>query len=126
MTVAETLGALLRQQREANALTLRDVEDLTGLSNGYLSLLENDKVRQPRPPVLYKLAQALGASYVELMERAGYAPTNGPRADQTQSRPAVAFKGAERLTPDQRKEVQDFIDFKLQQLARQQRRGATE
>ena len=124
--MAETLGALVRRQREARALTLRDVEERTGLSNGYLSLLENDKVRQPKPPVLYKLAEALEASYLELMERAGYAPTGGPPVDRGQPRPAVAFKGAEKLNSAQRKEVQDFIDFKLQQLTRQQPRGAAE
>jgi transcriptional regulator with XRE-family HTH domain len=124
--MAKTLGALVRRQRDAHALTLRDVEERTGLSNGYLSLLENDKIRQPKPPVLYKLAEALGASYLELMECAGYAPTDGSRADRGQPRPAVAFKGAEKLTLEQRKEVQDFIDFKLQQLARQQRRRTAE
>ena len=124
--MAETLGAMVRRCRDANALTLRDVEERTGLSNGYLSLLENDKVRQPGPPVLYKLAEALGASYLDLMECAGYALTDGSRTDRGQSRPAVAFKGAEKLTPAQRKEVQDFIDFKLQRLARQHRRGTAE
>ncbi len=114
--MADTLGALLRRLREAHALTLRDVEERTGLSNGYLSLLENDKVRQPKPPVLYKLAEAFGASYLELMEHAGYAPTDA-RADRGEARSIVAFKGAEKLTANQRKEVQEFINFKLQQLS---------
>ena len=124
--MAETLGAMLRRCRDANALTLRDVEERTGLSNGYLSLLENDKVRQPKPPVLYKLAEALGASYPELMERAGYVPTGDPPSDRNPARPVIAFKGAEKLTPAQRNEVQDFIDFKLRQLAQQHRRGTAE
>jgi transcriptional regulator with XRE-family HTH domain len=124
--MAETLGAMLRRCRDANALTLRDLEERTGLSNGYLSLLENDKVRQPKPPVLYKLAEALGASYPELMERAGYVPADGPPRDRNSTRSVIAFKGVEKLTPAQRNEVQDFIDFKLRQLAQQHRRGTAE
>ena len=122
-----SLGATLRRLRDGRGLSLRDVEELTGLSNGYLSLLENDKVKHPKPPVLYKLAEALGASYPELMERAGYVPpADGHRAGRTASPPVVAFKGAEKLTEGQREEVQDFIYFKLRQLGREGRREPQE
>lgn len=120
----ESLGASLRRLREARDLTLRDIEAQTQLSSGYLSLLENDKVKHPKPPVLYKLAQTLGASYSDLMGLAGYiTPAGGADHGGTASRPIVAFKGAEKLTDDQRHEVQEFIDFKLRQLRRTRREG---
>ena len=43
----ETLGKLLKQYRELNKLTLRAVEEKTGISNAYLSQLENEKIAHP-------------------------------------------------------------------------------
>ena len=38
-------------------LTLRQVEEATGVSNAYLSQLENNKISKPSANVLYKLSQ---------------------------------------------------------------------
>lgn len=62
-------------------LSLRDVERKTGISNGYLSLLETGAARKPSPEFLAKLADVYGASYELLMELAGYqAPQPVPTA----------------------------------------------
>ena len=53
----DTLGKLLKQYREINKLTLRHVEEKTGISNAYLSQLENDKIAHPSANTLYKLSQ---------------------------------------------------------------------
>ena len=125
--MGQTLGDLLRQRRGELRWSLRDVAQQTGLSNGYLSLLEHDKVKQPKPPVLYTLAEALDLPYPQLMGLAGYAMMpegqDGPRRT---GQAVVVFKGAEKLTDDQREDVQEFINFKLQQLqrSRRQRDGA--
>lgn len=55
-----TLGKALSQARELCGLTLRQIEDATGISNAYLSQLENDKIKKPSANVLYKLAQIYG------------------------------------------------------------------
>lgn len=118
-----TLGPTLRRLREGQGLSLRELEQRTGLSNGYLSLLENDKVKQPKPQVLFALSNGLGIAYSELMRLAGYTPV-GDQNDTTRvDQPTVAFKGAEKLTEDQQQEVQEFINFKLQQLLRTRRKG---
>ena len=118
----QTLGGLLRQRRGELGLSLRDVEQQTGLSNGYLSLLEHDKVKQPKPPVLHKLAEAFGLPYTQLMGLAGYVATLDEKHEaRSNHRPVVAFKGAEKLSLEQRDEVQDFINFKLRQLQRKRR-----
>ena len=76
-----TLGSLLRDARTRKAMSLRDVERATGISNGYLSLLETGAARKPSPEFLEKLANAYGASYELLMELAGYrAPQPVPAA----------------------------------------------
>jgi transcriptional regulator with XRE-family HTH domain len=68
------LGAHLVKLRSAAGMTLRGVEEATEheVSNAYLSQLENGKISKPSPNILYTLARVYGASYEELMERAGY------------------------------------------------------
>lgn len=41
------IGGKFKTIREAKNLTLRDVEDATGISNAYLSQLENGKIKSP-------------------------------------------------------------------------------
>jgi transcriptional regulator with XRE-family HTH domain len=66
------LASVLRARRIAAGLTLRQVERLTGISNAYLSQLENGHTINPSPRLLEKLTDAFGCSYVELMDAAGY------------------------------------------------------
>ena len=67
-----TLGTYLKSLRDAKGLSLRDVEELSGISNAFVSQLESGKVKHPSPIKLYKLAEIYGAPYEALMERAGY------------------------------------------------------
>jgi len=70
------LSTVLRDARKRSGLSLREVERRTGVSNGYLSLIESGQVRQPSPKHLAALAEAFGVSYSLLMELAGHvAPT---------------------------------------------------
>ena len=48
-------GQYLREKRKTNGLTLRSVEQKTGVSNAYLSQLENNKISNPSPSVLHNL-----------------------------------------------------------------------
>ena len=67
----KTLGALLKFGREGLSLTLREVEDTTGVSNAYLSQLENNKIKKPSANVLYKLATLYGMTIEGLLQAAG-------------------------------------------------------
>jgi transcriptional regulator with XRE-family HTH domain len=67
-----TLGELLKDGRKRAGMSLRDVEKISGISNGYLSLMESDAVKSPSPNHLHALAEVYGASYSLLMELAGY------------------------------------------------------
>jgi transcriptional regulator with XRE-family HTH domain len=68
----QTLGEYLRNLRTARKLSLRDVEEASGVSNAYLSQLEQGKIAKPSPHFLHKLAGCYLVPYETLMEKAGY------------------------------------------------------
>jgi transcriptional regulator with XRE-family HTH domain len=65
-----TLGGYLRDQRRGAQLTLRQLADLAGVSNPYLSQIERG-LRRPSAEVLQQLAKALRISAETLYVRAG-------------------------------------------------------
>ncbi|TAL67972.1 MAG: XRE family transcriptional regulator [Bacteroidetes bacterium] len=65
-------GEYLKALRQSKGLTLREVEKETNVSNAYLSQLESNKIKQPSPTTLYKLAGLYGIKYEKLMEKVGY------------------------------------------------------
>jgi transcriptional regulator with XRE-family HTH domain len=66
----EAFGAFIRSQRKLANLTLRQLADLTSLSNPYLSELERG-MHQPTVRVLKQLSGALNVSAEMLLEHAG-------------------------------------------------------
>jgi transcriptional regulator with XRE-family HTH domain len=66
----EVLGALLRAQRVAANLSLRELSDRTKVSNAYLSQLERG-LHEPSLGVLRAIASALGVPLGSLLTRAG-------------------------------------------------------
>lgn len=125
---AQPFGIYLRDLRRARRLTLREVEERSGVSNSYLSQVENGHIRQPSPHVLQKLAEAYGVAYEHLMMRAGYirpdalppAPPaevrEAPGAyeaapDAPPARAGWAFSIPEDLSADEEIELQNFLDY---------------
>jgi transcriptional regulator with XRE-family HTH domain len=82
----EALGALLRAQRMAADLTLRDLSERTKVSNAYLSQLERG-LHEPSLGVLTAIASALGVPLGSLLTRAGMLePDDGePRLRETEA-----------------------------------------
>jgi transcriptional regulator with XRE-family HTH domain len=66
----ESLGEYLREQRETSRLSLRQLAELAGVSNPYLSQIERG-LRRPSAEVLQQLAKALRISAEQLYLRAG-------------------------------------------------------
>jgi transcriptional regulator with XRE-family HTH domain len=66
----EALGALLRAQRVAAELSLRELSERTKVSNAYLSQLERG-LHEPSLTVLRAIASALGVPLGSLLDRAG-------------------------------------------------------
>ena len=52
-------------------LTLRQVQEATGISNAYLSQLENGKIKHPSAQVLYSLSKLYGCNIEDLLIDAG-------------------------------------------------------
>jgi len=66
----------LKDYRKAAGLTLREVQDITGISNAYLSQLETGKIRRPSANVLYKLAKVYGINLENLLIESGLVESN--------------------------------------------------
>ncbi|AYY14507.1 helix-turn-helix domain-containing protein [Actinobacteria bacterium YIM 96077] len=76
------VGEFLREQRRAAQLSLRQLADLAGVSNPYLSQIERG-VRKPSADVLQQLAKALRMSSEVLYVQAGLldAPSEDRRVE---------------------------------------------
>jgi len=66
------LGKKIRQLREELGMSQAQLSSQGGLSQGYLSQLENDEVQNPSAAVIFRLAQALNVDPRVLMDAAGY------------------------------------------------------
>lgn len=93
------VGDFLREQRLASRLSLRQVADLAGVSNPYLSQIERG-LRKPSAEVLQQLAKALRISAEQLYVQAGLITPDSPAATRTSVEAAVL--GDHRLTASQR------------------------
>lgn len=69
---AKEFGSYIRQLRNNKEMTIRQLELYSGVSNSYLSQLENGKRGIPSPDIIKKLSEGLKVSYTEMMIKAGY------------------------------------------------------
>lgn len=67
-----TLGEYLKKARLEHRLSLRQAEELSGVSNAYISLIENGIRKDPHPNILKNLARAYSLDIKEMMRVAGY------------------------------------------------------
>ena len=111
--IMRDLAEKLTLLRKLRGETLRTVEAKTGISNAYLSQMENGKVEKPRPHVLHKLAEYYGVRYEDLMAAAGYL-TRGDEERPEDSELAEIQLMSAGLSDEQKKILKRFIRF-LQQ-----------
>ena len=102
------LGDFLRRGREGKGISLRKVEELTGISNAYLSQLEGAKIQKPSPLDLHKLCELYDLSYTLAMEHAGYPLPEGVEPASSQQR-LLAHLGS--TTPDEEDALVDYAQF---------------
>lgn len=103
-----TLGQFLKTVREDKGLTLRSVENSTGISNAYLSQLEGDKIKQPSPIMLHKLGEVYGVSYATLLGLAGY-PV--PGADKSTSKRSSLAARIGHVSNDEEDALVEYLEF---------------
>lgn len=105
-----TLGSFLASARGKLGLTLRAVEEGTGISNAYLSQLEHGKIKTPAPQNLYKLAETYRVPYELLMELAGYPLPDARSAERRSSLDALAARvGA--VTEEEEEALVEYLQF---------------
>ena len=93
----ESLGEFIRRQRELHELSMRQVADMAGISNPYLSQIEHG-LREPSERVIDALARTLDLSAETLHQQAGRrAEDDGP------SEVEAAIEQDARLTLRQRR-----------------------
>jgi transcriptional regulator with XRE-family HTH domain len=108
----EALGAFIRTQRQLANLSLRQLAELTSLSNPYLSQVERG-LHQPSVRVLKAISDALNLSVEALLAQAGLGDavvgegTDSTAAGQqpgARRQPGIedAIHADERLTDDQK------------------------
>ncbi|WFU42733.1 helix-turn-helix transcriptional regulator [Bradyrhizobium sp. CB82] len=102
------LGKTLTAARERKGLSLRDVERATGLSNAYLSQIENGKIASPSPKVLHKIAILYELSYAALMSQAGYPAGESDRASDDRLRLAARLGPT---SPEEEDALAEYLAF---------------
>ena len=97
------LGAFIRSQRQMANLSLRQLADMTSLSNPYLSEVERG-LHQPSVRVLKAISDALNLSAETLLVQAGLidAVTGDESQAGQETRTEDAIRADARLSADQR------------------------
>lgn len=100
------LDVVLKERRNARGWSLREQAAKAEMSHSYLSQVESGKIKQPSPWTLNKIARAYELEYDMLMGLLGYHRLKEGDAPP----PPVVFQGEDKLTPHQRRVVQQVID----------------
>jgi transcriptional regulator with XRE-family HTH domain len=93
-----SLGEFIRRQRELQAMSLRQLAQVTGISNPYLSQIERG-LREPSERVLESMARALQLSADTLYEQAG---RSAARDEEDEPAVVTAVSADPRLSGRQR------------------------
>lgn len=97
----KSLGQTLKDTRLAIPFTLRQVEEAAGISNAYLSQLENDKIKKPSANVLYKLSSLYNVSIEVFLIAAGIIK-EGEKVFHSAVKP---------ITPEEEKLLLEYLNF---------------
>jgi transcriptional regulator with XRE-family HTH domain len=107
-----SLGATLKDARKNVGLTLRQVEEMTDISNAYLSQLENEKIKNPSVNILSKLSSLYKVSLKTLLSNAKMIDKKEAQQEEINLSFAqkIAFR-AEDLSEDERNDVLKYLEF---------------
>src|SRR5436190_23963011 len=104
MASESPLGEFIRRQRELQALSMRQLAELAGISSPYLSQIEHG-LREPSERVLEAIAQNLELSAEVLHEQ-----TSRGREEEAESAVVAAIRADPRLTGRQRQALIEVYD----------------
>ncbi|WP_164126203.1 helix-turn-helix domain-containing protein [Sphingobacterium luzhongxinii] len=107
-----SLGTTLKDARKNIGFTLRQVEETAGISNAYLSQLENDKIKNPSVNILSKLSSLYKVSLKTLLSNAKMIDKKEEQQEEINLNFAqkIAFR-AENLTEEERNDVLKYLEY---------------
>ena len=112
------LGEYIRRQRELQELSLRQLADLVGISNPYLSQIERG-LREPSEKVLDAIARSLELSADGLYEQGGR--RRGEDDDEDEPAVVAAIRADRTLTARQRQALLEVYDAFTARSSRRRR-----
>ena len=98
------LGAYLREQRENAQLSLRQLAEMAGVSNPYLSQIERG-LKRPSAEILQQIAKGLKVSAESLYVRAGFLDERVANDDPAAARDVLAAIAADPVLTDRQRGV---------------------
>ena len=87
------VGEVIRNWREFRGLSITELAEMAKLSKGYISQVENDKIKRPSDQQLAKLAGALEIEVWDIIARrmpGNQATTKGPTTSDTKNKEGVS------------------------------------
>ena len=112
------LGDYIRRQRELQELSLRQLADLVGISNPYLSQIERG-LREPSEKVLDAIARSLELSAEGLYEQGGR--RRGEDDDEEEPAVVAAIRADRTLSARQRQALLEVYDAFVARSSRRRR-----
>jgi transcriptional regulator with XRE-family HTH domain len=104
----KSLGRTLKDAREHASFTLKQVEEATGISNAYLSQVENEKIKKPSANVLHKLATVYNIELEVLLGAAGIIEeSNTPKTKMLNS---IALS-SQQLSSEEEEALMKYLKF---------------
>src|SRR5918999_5231132 len=98
MTRETSLGETLKAARAAAGLSLREVEQRTGVRSGHLSQIETNHIRTPEMSILWALAATYDVDFGRLLALAGYA-SGAEMSGRQRRRMTAALRAMTELSP---------------------------
>jgi transcriptional regulator with XRE-family HTH domain len=102
------LGDILKRARQHQRLSLRQVEQRTGVSNAHLSQIERGAIRRPDPAILMKVAELYGLNYELVAEWSGYLNAEGLRGSTALA--GLALRLFVELDPVAQSQALDYLE----------------
>jgi len=112
----KSLGKTLKELRDIQQFTLRQVEEATGISNAYLSQLENDKISKPSANVLYKLSNIYNVELNTLLAAAGIIEKQAAPPNKLLN--SIALSTEFSLTKEEEDALLDYLNYLRQKQKR--------
>ena len=101
------LGDLLAEKRKELGLTLRQVEEQTGIPNAHTSQIESGTIEKPAPHMLWDYARVYGLEYSKLMQLAGHWEPG--RARTKRKNVVAALRALDELDTEEQNRALDFM-----------------